>query len=179
MSPQISPAAIPDYVTRPSGGALFSPDRRYRYRLWRVWGDGNRRVVFVGLNPSKADERSDDPTIRKCIGFAKRWGYGALDMVNLFALVSTSPRGLLDEPEPIGAENDRVLADVLGFASRVVWAWGDVPTAPLKALLSARVGKWLAFPVSSRAEFFTLGRTASGQPRHPSRLAYATTLEAP
>ncbi|TMF61888.1 MAG: DUF1643 domain-containing protein, partial [Chloroflexi bacterium] len=66
-------------------GATFSADRRYRYRLWRRW-DGARPVVaFVMLNPSTADARRDDPTIRRCIGFAKSWGFGGVEVVNLFA----------------------------------------------------------------------------------------------
>jgi hypothetical protein len=67
-------------------GAVLSDCRRYRYRLWRCWGDGNHRVAFVGINPSTADEVDDDATIRKCVGFAKRWGFSALDMVNLFII---------------------------------------------------------------------------------------------
>jgi hypothetical protein len=74
-----------------SAGATFSKDRRYRYRLWRSWGDPELRCVFVGLNPSTADESNDDPTIRKCVGFAKLWGFGAVDVVNLFAFRSTDP----------------------------------------------------------------------------------------
>jgi hypothetical protein len=58
-------------------GAMFTPTREHRYVLWRRWGEGPA-VNFIGLNPSTADEQEDDPTIRRCIGFARNWGYDAL-----------------------------------------------------------------------------------------------------
>lgn len=70
--------------------ARFSDCRRYRYTLTRRFADGPT-VAFIGLNPSTADEHADDPTIRRCLGFAKRWGYGELVMLNLYALRSTDP----------------------------------------------------------------------------------------
>ncbi len=94
-------------------GAHLSPCRQYRYRLWRDWDPGAGRCVFVGLNPSTADEHTDDPTIRKCVGFAKRWGFGAIDMVNLFAYRSTSPKGLLTQECPSCAGVGRPMSYVL------------------------------------------------------------------
>ena len=58
--------------------AVFSPDRLHRYGLWRIWDDDLPKVLFIGLNPSTADELKNDPTIRRCIGYAKDWGYGCL-----------------------------------------------------------------------------------------------------
>ena len=71
-------------------GADISPCGRYRYSLWRKWGPG-ATCMFVGLNPSTADETADDPTIRRCMAFARDWGYGALCMANLFAYRATDP----------------------------------------------------------------------------------------
>ncbi len=84
--------------------ADFSPDRKYRYVLRRKIGSSARRVVFIMLNPSIADEVRTDPTVRRCVGFARRWGFGALEVVNLFALVSTDPNGLQDADDPVGRE---------------------------------------------------------------------------
>jgi hypothetical protein len=70
--------------------ATISPCRMFRYALWRRWGSGPY-AMFIGLNPSTADEQNDDPTIRRCIGFAQSWGYDALCMANLFAYRATKP----------------------------------------------------------------------------------------
>ena len=72
--------------------ALFSKDRRFRYWLLREWDAGLRKVAFIGLNPSTADESVDDATIRRCIGFARAWGKGGILMLNLYAYRATDPR---------------------------------------------------------------------------------------
>lgn len=102
---------------------VFSIDRRYRYALWRDWG-GEGYAMFVGLNPSTADETLDDPTIRRCVAYAKSWGYGALCMTNLFAFRATDPKDMLAATDPVGAENDATLLDLAERASVVVAAWG-------------------------------------------------------
>lgn len=80
--------------------------------------------MFIGLNPSTADETEDDPTIRRCIAFAKGWGYDSLCMTNLFAFRSTDPSVMLAEPDPIGLENDAHLLEMARGAGIVVAAWG-------------------------------------------------------
>lgn len=75
-----------------ASAARFSLCRRYRYDLWRRWDISKGYAMFIGLNPSTADKTADDPTIRRCIGFARSWGYGALCMTNLFAFRATDPR---------------------------------------------------------------------------------------
>src|SRR5579859_5937119 len=102
-------------------GATFSACRTYRYRLWRSWEPRGSRCVFVGLNPSTADESTDDATIRKCVGFAKRWGFGAIEVVNLFAYAgvrSTDPRSLLGVSDPVGPDNDGTMDAALRGAHR-------------------------------------------------------------
>lgn len=74
--------------------AELSKCRTYRYALWRTWDESKPFAMFVGLNPSTADELEDDPTIRRCINFSKLWGYGGLCMVNLFAYRATDPTAL-------------------------------------------------------------------------------------
>jgi hypothetical protein len=109
--------------------AEFSPCRLYRYTLWRWWGpapgDVDRGyVVFVGLNPSTADEVNDDPTIRRCIAFARAWGFSGLCMVNLFAFRSKEPADMLAAEDPVGPENDVWLKRLVSKAGLVVAAWG-------------------------------------------------------
>ena len=104
--------------------ARFSPCRTYRYGLWRRWGPGHTLMV-VGLNPSTADETQDDPTIRRCIGFARAWGFGALRMANLFAYRAISPERLRQAADPIGPENDRSLQELADGAGLVLAAWGS------------------------------------------------------
>jgi len=109
--------------------AEFSPCRQYRYALWRHWtvapgSQDKGYVMFVGLNPSTADESNDDPTIRRCIAYAKDWGYSGLCMVNLFAFRATQPADMLSAEDPVGPENDSKLRQLADGAAVVVAAWG-------------------------------------------------------
>lgn len=105
--------------------ATFSTCQQYRYSLLREWSATQSKVLFVGLNPSTADAELDDPTIRRCIGFAKAWGFGGLSMGNLFAYRSTDPKGLLAASDPVGPDNDSALLQLAQAASLVVAAWGN------------------------------------------------------
>jgi len=105
-------------------GAMFSPCRTYRYTLWRWWEDVLPYAMFIGLNPSTADETKDDPTVRRCIRFARDWGYGGLLMTNMFAIRATDPKVMLAHPEPIGPKNDHWLKKTAKDAGIVVAAWG-------------------------------------------------------
>lgn len=108
------------------GTRSASLDRRriYRYELWRQWSDDPRRFVnFVCLNPSTADENADDPTVRKCVKFAQRWGYDALCITNLFAFRVTDFRVAMKAKDPIGFGNDRHILSVAQDASLVICAW--------------------------------------------------------
>lgn len=104
-------------------GAQISPCGLYRYSLWRKWKPGPL-CTFIGLNPSFADATMDDPTIRRCVGFAKAWGYGGLMMLNLFAYRATKPSDMMSAVDPVGPDNDEVLRDS-GFNSAIqIAAWG-------------------------------------------------------
>jgi len=107
-----------------AAGAAFSPRRRYRYALWRTWDAAGPRILFVGLNPSRADERLDDPTIRRCAGFARSWGYGGLLVGNLFAWRSAHPGSLKRTAAPVGPENGAWLESLAGAADRILVCWG-------------------------------------------------------
>src|SRR4029078_1544091 len=86
--------------------AIFSRCRQYRYVLRRAWRNDLPEVLFIALNPSTADEASDDATVRRCIGFARDWGFGALAIANLFAFRSSNPLSLRCATDPIGPRND-------------------------------------------------------------------------
>ena len=103
--------------------ALFSPCRTFRYRLGRRWSDGPV-VAFIMLNPSCADEHIDDPSVRRCIGFARRLGYGGLEAVNLYAFLATDPAELRRAGYPMGSDNDQQITEAVHESSRVVAAWG-------------------------------------------------------
>lgn len=105
--------------------ALLSEDRVYRYSLSRIWDESKPYVLFVGLNPSMADENEDDPTIRRCIDYAKSWGYGGLKMANLFAYRATLPSDLKKAEEPIGTDNNTHIKDMSSNAAVTVVAWSN------------------------------------------------------
>lgn len=144
------------------GGAVFSPGRDYRYDLWRDMGDvcdQSRSVAFVGLNPSTADEQCDDPTVRRCIGFARSWGYGHFHMLNIFAFRATNPQNMCAVDDPVGSVNDEWLLRTAGRVDLVVAAWGTYGAhrgrgQEVRRLLEA-------------VELHHLGLTKEGHPRHP------------
>lgn len=105
--------------------AKFSEDRRYRYVLSRIWDDSLPKIMFIGLNPSTADENEDDSTINKCINYAKKWNYGGIYMLNLFAFVDTYQNELYYEKDPIGELNNKYLKEYAGLSEKIVVAWGN------------------------------------------------------
>lgn len=139
--------------------ATFSRCRTWRYSLARHWDPELKAVAFVGLNPSTADETTDDPTIRRCTRFARDWGYGGLVMINLFAFRATDPRDMRAASDPVGPENDGYLRRCAERAGLVVAAWGAH---------GDHLGR--AHDVINRGllgEFTVLGLTKGGHPRHP------------
>lgn len=106
-------------------GAILSECKEYRYELWRIWDDQKPKVLFIMCNPSTADADKDDPTIKRCIGFAKSWGYGGIYVGNLFALRSTNPKALLNRANPVGKYNVLHIYQMLQKCKIVVTAWGN------------------------------------------------------
>ena len=94
-----------------ASGAVLSDDGFYRYRLWRRWDASRPPCVWVMINPSTADARTDDPTIRRVVAFSRAWGFGSIEVFNLFGLRAVSPTALVEHPEPVGPDNDRILAE--------------------------------------------------------------------
>lgn len=144
---------------RPLRSAVLSDDERYRYLLGREWQPEGKTATFVMLNPSTADAMEDDPTIRRCIGFAKQWGCGALLVVNLYAWRATKPADLWSGDDPIGPENDAYLyAAVACTDGPLVAAWGANARAD-------RIAAVLKLPGMDRLS--ALAVTKGGQPGHP------------
>ena len=103
--------------------ATFSCCQRYRYEWFHRWAEG-AYVMFIGLNPSTANQFQSDPTVRRCIDYAERWGFGALCMTNLFAWRATDPALMKQQTKPIGPRNDATLQRLAAGAGLVVAAWG-------------------------------------------------------
>lgn len=149
--------------------ASVSEDGLYRYWLSRRLSMGERTVLFVGLNPSTADATHDDPTIRKCVGFAGRWGFDWLLMGNLNAWRSTDPKGLpVDGLEAVGPRNQEALKWLTHRAEIVVAAWGQNKLNDYARTLSQII---LGLPHAR-----TLGTNKDGTPKHPLYLPYGTQL---
>lgn len=147
--------------------AFFDEDRSHRYALWRTWGQGPE-CVFIGLNPSLANEEKDDPTIRRCINFAKEWGYGGLIMLNIFAAVTPYPSLLQAMVNPIGELNTRVIVRHCKKADIVVACWGGI------AYGRDQADHILAMVLKERGEIHCLGVNKDGTPKHPLYLASST-----
>ena len=105
--------------------ASLSQCKKYRFALWRIWDESKPYAMIIGLNPSTADEKDDDPTIKRCIDFAKSWGYGGLCKGNLFAFRATEPSDMFASYDPVGPGNDEWLVKLSKDAGVVVAAWGN------------------------------------------------------
>lgn len=142
--------------------ATFSPCRHYRYVLWRDWGSGlllpsKGTAMFIGLNPSTADEIQDDPTVRRCINFARSWGYGRLCMANIFSYRATDPKVMKLVEDPIGAENNDFLIRVASEAAIIIAAWGVHGVHRNRGIEVSRM-----LPA-----MYCLRQTKHGHPQHP------------
>lgn len=148
----------------PAATAILSHDGVYRYALTRRWNPESATVAFVMLNPSTADALTDDPTIRRCQGYARAWGAGGLLVLNLFALRATDPRELKTAADPVGPANDIAIAQLLAQPEGlgpVVAAWGN------HGSLLGRAEAVTAAVAGLGVHLWSLGCTGSGQPRHP------------
>lgn len=150
--------------------ALMSQCGRFRYVLTREWDDYLPTVAFVMLNPSTADAVTDDPTIRKCIGFATRLGFGGLAVVNLYAYRATKPADLRAAGWPVGPENDHFIAGVCRESSMVICAWGS------NAARNTRPGAVLEIIRAAGKPPMAL-RVSRGVPHHPLMLPYTCVPE--
>lgn len=155
-------------------GAEFSECERYRYRLWRHWARGLPVACFIGLNPSTADERKLDNTLRRIKGFAQSWGCGGFEMLNLFGYRATDPEDMLRQEDPVGAGNDRAIRLTVQHCSYVVACWGE--NGAFRGRSSQVL--WAIRKTISKHSVYCLGltrpvpggldpKTKYPQPRHP------------
>ena len=145
------------------GTAWRSEDDRYRYLLTRQWDVLRPPLPVVMMNPSKAGAFVTDPTITRCVGFARRDGYGGLEVGNLYGFRATNPDDLLTADDPAGPDNDRMLADLASLSPLVVVAWGALAAR----MPGGRAGEVAAILTRGGAELRCLGVTKDGHPRHP------------
>jgi hypothetical protein len=106
-------------------GAIIDESKKYRYSLWRIYDETKPKVTFIMLNGSTADADNDDQTLRRCIQFAKDWGFGSLEVVNLFGYRTTFPKELKKAEDPAGPENDNYILKAIINSKMVVVAWGS------------------------------------------------------
>jgi hypothetical protein len=164
------------------GGAIVSKCEKYRYALTRIWDEKLPVLTWVMLNPSTADADEDDATIRKCVEFSKRWGYGGIHVVNLFALRATNPKELLKARDPFGQDNIIVLGEAFQNGRDFLVAWGNNVLKTKNAdIIMKFVAETAEHHVPQNYEdeqfwkrFWCLGLTKQRQPRHPLMLSYKT-----
>lgn len=153
--------------------AEISSCSQYRYCLWRQWGIG-RSVTFVMLNPSIADANIDDPTIRKCIGFARQWGYNQLVVANVMAYRATKPTDLpSDIAIAIGPDNANWLEYSATYSELIILAWG----APTNRFQHAyRIADAILKRIAGQHDtpIECLGLTKAFGPKHPLFVPYDT-----
>jgi len=137
--------------------AKLSKCINYRYALWRTWDSSKPYVLFIGLNPSTADETEDDPTLTRCINYAKSWGYGGVCMANLFAFRATKPEAMKAAIDPVGKSNNKWLRQLSKDAGLVVAAWGNDGSFKKRSTEVAKLIGGLTY----------LKLNKSGEPAHP------------
>jgi len=142
-------------------GAIIDETKKYRYSLWRIWDESKPKITFIMLNGSTADAENDDPTLRRCIGFAQKWGYGSLEVVNLFGFRTTLPSELKSELYPVGEENEKYIIASLRDADKVILAWGAHGKYMKQDQNVERLLK------QYRPNTYCLGMTSEGYPKHP------------
>jgi len=148
----------------------FSPDRRHRYSLVHRWNPlfGDRLILWIGLNPSTADEQQLDPTLTRIRSFSQREGFDGFWMANLFGLRTPYPKEMMADPDPVGAGNNDALLEAAGRCSKIVAAWGAGGDFQARGLAVARL--------LAGHKLWCLGTTQDGQPRHPLYVAGAAPL---
>jgi len=146
----------------------------YRYRLWRVWDFDMPLLGWVMLNPSTADADEDDPTVRKCIGFARRWGWGGIMVTNLFALRATDPRELKLHSNPVGPLNDAFLVAEGQACPITIAAWGTRGTFQGRDKAVRGILQTAGAPPLE-----SLRCTKGGHPGHPLYVPYSVLEHRP
>ena len=134
--------------------AIFSKDQKYRYLLERTWNNSKKKLLFIRLNPSGADSKKDDPTIRRLISFSKKWGYGGFKVCNLYSYVTSSPSTLYSSSNMLGYKNKSYIKKQIKNSDCIVYAWGNTEAEP----------HWLKKIVKTS---YCIGINKNGTPKHP------------
>jgi hypothetical protein len=146
-------------------GARYSPCGQYRYSLWRAWEGGQSAILWIMLNPSRADHLgNNDPTIERCERRSVAWGFQRMEVVNLFALRSPHPKALREAHDPVGPLNDAGIVEGADRAAMILCAWGA------HGALRGRAGEVRALLTGK--SLHCLGMTLAGEPAHPLYLPY-------
>jgi hypothetical protein len=152
-----------------SEGLILQDGKKFRHTLYREFDSTLPAVLFVMLNPSIADAHTNDPTVRKTIGFAKRWGFGRVNVANLYDFRATDPRELRKHDYPKSERCDEVIFELAMHSERVVVAWGANAPWPRAHDVVNHVLRGF--------QLWSIGKlTAGGQPKHPLMLAYELPL---
>jgi len=160
-------AVVPRNILR---SAKFDVTGQYRYWLQREWDTDQGAIALIMLNPSRADQYQDDPTLRRCISLAQQWQFGRLTVVNLFAYCTASPQILKTAPQPIGEDNDQHILAACQEAQQIVLAWGNW------GRLHQRDQAVVQLLMPFRDRLCCLGLNQTGQPRHPLYVPRLTPL---
>lgn len=145
--------------------AVFSSDKRYRYQLKRLWDKNLPCLLFIGLNPSTANAKENDPTIRRLIGFTKAWGYGGFLLCNLYAFCTPSPATLFKQIDPIGVDNDLWIKNSAKRVERVVLMYGN------HGIKNDRAKKVIQQFITP----YCIAISKQNMPKHPLYLPYTKT----
>lgn len=159
-----------------TSSAVLSPCRLYRYRLERTVAMEGPVYAFFGINPSTADASLDDATVRKWIGFAKRWGASRFIVGNVWPLRATDVRLLSTATRwlDIGRENQRHILAMAAEADVLVPCWGDRAKVP--RVMHNELDELLALLRGTGKPVMHFGLTKGGDPKHPLMLGYETPL---
>lgn len=151
--------------------AVMGENGKYRYLLRRAWDPKRPRALLVMLNPSTADAEIDDPTIRSCIRLCRSWGHGSFEVVNVYAFRATDPKALRDADDPVGPQNDDVIAAAINRCDVVICAWGA------HTISQSRRNDILSAVRQRRPVAYCMGKTKAGHPKHPLYIKSGTPLE--
>jgi hypothetical protein len=152
---------------------IFSPDRKYRYVLRHRWEDllPEKACMWIGLNPSTADENQLDPTLRRIKGYSHSWAYNCFYMCNLFAFRATLPKDMKREPYPIGCLNDQEIVRCAEKCDLIVACWGA------DGKFKDRAEYVISMLKDESKQIFCIGKTKDGFPKHPLYVSKQVKLE--
>lgn len=153
-------------ISKSRTGALFSECKDYRYALWRIWDDSKPLLGFCMLNPSTADESTNDPTVERCQRRAEMLGYGGIVVTNLFAYRSTDPNVLRNVPDPIGYFNDKHILDCAQLCKVTICGWGKHGSLNNRGRKTIEYLKFMGIKVRA------LKVNKDGSPAHPLYIGY-------